>query len=87
MQRCTLGNFQCQDVQLFWIIVGRTLLAVGAGGGCFGYHLPLFLSSISTEILSQRALKAKQQQQHKFNCGYTLTELKLPVKDGKHCWP
>ena len=30
-----LGNFQCRDVLLFWIIVGRTVLAVGAGGGCF----------------------------------------------------
>ena len=28
----------------------------------------------------------KQQQQHKFNFGYSLTELKLPVKDGKQCW-
>ena len=43
-QRCTLGNFQCRDVLLFWIIVGRTVLAVGAVGGCFDYHLPLFLS-------------------------------------------
>ena len=43
-QRCTLGNFQCRDVLLFWIIVGRTVLAVGAGRGCFDYHLPLFLS-------------------------------------------
>ena len=43
-QRCTLGNFQCRDVLLFWIIVGRTVLAVGAGVGCFDYHLPLFLS-------------------------------------------
>ena len=46
-----------------------------------------FSLSISTEILSQRPLKAKQQQQHKFDFGYTLTELKLPVKDGKQCWP
>ena len=43
-QRCTLGNFQCRDFLLFWIIVGRTVLAVGAGGGCFDYHLPLFTS-------------------------------------------
>ena len=28
----------------FLIIVGRTVLAIGAGGGCFDYHLPLFLS-------------------------------------------
>ena len=41
---CTLGNFQCRGVLLFWIIVGHTMLAVGAGGGCFDYHLPLFLS-------------------------------------------
>ena len=43
-QRCTLGNFQCRDVLMTWIIVGCTVLAVGAGGGCFDYHLPLFLS-------------------------------------------
>ena len=43
-QRSTLGNFQCRDVLLFWIIVGRTLLAVGEGTGCLDYHLPLFLS-------------------------------------------
>ena len=42
---CTLGIFQCRGVLLFWIIVGRTMLAVGAGGGCFDYHLPfIFLS-------------------------------------------
>ena len=39
-----LGNFQCRDVLLFWIIVERSVLAVGAGGGCFNYHLPLFFS-------------------------------------------
>ena len=43
-RRCTLGNFQCRGVLLFWIIVGRTVLAVGAGRGCSDYHLPLFLS-------------------------------------------
>ena len=43
-QRCTLGNFQCRDVLLFWIILGRTVLAVVAVGGCFDYHIPLFLS-------------------------------------------
>ena len=32
-QLCTLGNFQCRGVLLFWIIIGRTVLAVGAGGG------------------------------------------------------
>ena len=41
---CTLGNFQCWGVLLFWIIVGRIVLAVGAGGVCFDYRLPLFLS-------------------------------------------
>ena len=42
---CTLGIFQCRGVLLFWIIVGRTMLAVGAGGGGFDYHLPfIFLS-------------------------------------------
>ena len=40
----TLGNFQCRGVLLFWIIVGGTVLAVGAGEGCFDHHLPLFLS-------------------------------------------
>ena len=25
-------------------VVGRTVLAVGAGGGCFEYRLPLFFS-------------------------------------------
>ena len=38
--RCTLGKCQCRGVLLFFfIIVGRTVLAVGAGG-----VVPLFLS-------------------------------------------
>ena len=56
---CTLGNCQCRGVLLFWIIVGRTVLAVGAGGGCLDYYLHYFSLSISTEILSQRAVKSQ----------------------------
>ena len=37
-------HFQCRDVLLFWIIVGRTVLEVSAEGGCSDYHLPFFLS-------------------------------------------
>ena len=40
-------NFQCLGVLLIWIIVvqGPAVLAVGAGGGLFGYF---FLSSITS---------------------------------------
>ena len=31
-QWCMLGNFKCRGVLMFWIIVGRTELAVGAVG-------------------------------------------------------
>ena len=36
VRRCWV-NFQCRGVLLIWIIVGQgpTVLAVGAGGGCF----------------------------------------------------
>ena len=39
------GTIQCQVVLLVWIMVGQghTVLAVGAGGGQFGYF---FLSPI-----------------------------------------
>ena len=42
-------NFQCRDVLLIWIIVGQgpTVLAEGAGGGCFD----IFLSSIISLLL------------------------------------
>ena len=52
-----LGNFQCRDVLLFWIIVGRTVLAVGAVGVVSTIISHYFSLSISTEILSQRAVK------------------------------
>ena len=38
------GNGARWGVLLCWIIVGRTVLAVGAGRGCFDYNLPLFFS-------------------------------------------
>ena len=86
-QRCTLGNFQCRSVLLFWIIVGRTVLAVGAGRS-FRLSSPIIsLFPYRLKYCLKGQLKPKQQQQHKFNFGYSLTELKLPVKDGKQCWP
>ena len=57
--RCTLGNFQCRGVLLFCIIVGHTVLAKGAGGGVSKIISHYFSLSISTEILSQRAIKTK----------------------------
>ena len=54
--RCTLGNFQCRGVLLFCIIVGRTVLAKGAGGGLSKIISHYFSLSISTEVLSQRAI-------------------------------
>ena len=44
-QAMVLDDFQCQGVILIWIIVGQgpTVLAVGAGSGCFY----IFLSSIT----------------------------------------
>ena len=59
------------------------MLAVGAGRGCFDYHLIISLFPYCLK----GPLKAKQQQQHKFYFDYSLTELKLPVKDGKQYWP
>ena len=58
-QRCTLGSFQCRGVLLFWIIVGRTMLAVGAGGVVSTIISHYFSLSIPTEILSQRTVKSK----------------------------
>ena len=65
-------NFQRRGVLLIWITVGQgpTALTVGAGGGCldifslvyhFSFSFPLSLGDgpISTEILSQRAVKPK----------------------------
>ena len=54
-QRCTLAGFQC---------LGRTVLAVGAGGSCFDYHLSLFLSfHYRLKYCLKGKLKAKQQLQ------------------------
>ena len=46
-------NFQCRGVLLIWIIVGQgpTVLAVGAGGGCFdifslAYHFSFLSPSL-----------------------------------------
>ena len=63
-------NFQCRGVLPFQIKVGQgpTALTVGAGGGCFGiFTLVYYLSFLSlslweTEILSQRAVKTKNNQ-------------------------
>ena len=57
------------------------MLALGAGGGCFYYHLPLFLCfSYRLKYFLKGPLKPKQQQQHKFNFGYSLTELNCQCK-------
>ena len=52
-----LVNFQCQGVLLLWIIVGqgRTVLAVGAGGGCLDifslvYHFSFLSPSLSPSL-------------------------------------
>ena len=68
-------NFQCRGVLLIWIRVGQgpAALAVGAGGGLFGhffsrlsflftFSLSVGDGSIQTEILSQRAVKPKNNQ-------------------------
>ena len=65
---CTLGNCQCRDVLLFWIIVGRTMLAVDASRVVSTILSHYFSLSISTETLSQRAVKSKS----------TTTPLPLP---------
>ena len=75
VRRCCV-NFQCRGVLLIWIIVGQgpIALAIGAGGGClniFCSHLSLLFSFslslgdglIQTEILSQRAVKPKTNNQ------------------------
>ena len=48
-----LGNFQCQNVLLIWIIVGQgpTVPAIGAGAGCLdilflAYHISFLSSSL-----------------------------------------
>ena len=69
-------NFQCRGILLIWMIVGQgpAALEVGAGGGCldifslFNHFLSSFSLSqgdgpISTEILSQRAVKPKTTSQ------------------------
>ena len=72
VRRCWV-NFQCRGVLQIWIIVGQgpTALAVGAGGGCLDFFLSFLFSvslslgdgPISTEILSQRAVKPKTTNQ------------------------
>ena len=59
------------------------------GWGLFRLSSPIIsLFPYRLKYCLKGPLKAKQQQQqHKFNFGYSLTELKLPVKDGKQCWP
>ena len=72
MVRWCCVNFRYRDVLLIWVRVGQgpTALAVGACGGCFDIFFTrlsfLFLFSlslgdgpISTDILSQRAVKPK----------------------------
>ena len=53
VRRCCV-NFQCRGVLLLWIIVGQghIALALGAGGGLFGYFFSLlsFLSSFSLSL-------------------------------------
>ena len=71
-----LGKLSVPGAILIWIIVGQgpTALAVGAGGcrlATFGYHYSSFSLSlgdgpISTDILSQRAIKPKTTNQSKF---------------------
>ena len=75
MVRWCWVNFQCRGVLLIWMIVGQapTVLAVGTGGVVLTFFSPLsFLSSFSlslgddpiyTEILSQRAVKHKTNNQ------------------------
>ena len=48
-----LGKFQCRGVLLIWIIVGQgpTLLAVGAGGGCFDFFNLAYYNIISSFFL------------------------------------
>ena len=66
MMRWFWINFQCRGVLLIWIIIGHwpTALVVGAGGGCLdsftlSFYFSSFSLSLETEILSQRAIKAK----------------------------
>ena len=69
VRRCWV-TFQCRGVLLIWIIVGQgpIALAVGVGGGCLDI-LPLPGSGpIQTEILSQRAVKPKNNQSTNQQC-------------------
>ena len=70
-----LGKLPVPVRHTIWFTVGQgpTALAVGAGGGCLDILLSSILSStfslslgdgpIQTEILSQRAVKPKTNQQ------------------------
>ena len=79
--RCTLGKCQCRGVLLFFYNCRAHCACSRCWWGCsiislFPYRLKYYLKG---------PLKAKQQ--HKFNFNYSLTEFKLPVKDGKQYWP
>ena len=80
MVRWCWVNFQCQGVLLIWNRVGQgpTVLAVGMGGGClaiffsrlsflFSFSLSLGDGPKKTEILSQRAVKPKNNQPTNLN--------------------
>ena len=92
MVRWCCINFQCRGVLLIWIRVGQrpTTLAVGAGGGCldiftFVYHFCFFSPSLwETEILSQRAVKAKTtnqptMQEKLFVCWWVVLAFEVPL--------
>ena len=51
-----LGNFQFRGLLLIYIIVGqrRTVLAVGAGGGCLDIFFLSYLSPSPWEIVQYR---------------------------------
>ena len=74
-----LGNVQCRDVLLIWIIAGQepTVLSVGAGGdvgyfflrlsSLFSFSLSLREGPKQTEILSQRVVKSNTANQPHIN--------------------